>query len=63
MIRKFVQNDAHNWNKQLKSRLLAVWKVLQAPMGFSSFKLYLGCKSWGILDVIKENWEGNCYEL
>ncbi|XP_036417924.1 uncharacterized protein LOC118801669 [Colossoma macropomum] len=56
MIRKFVHEDAKNWDKWLEP-LFAVREVPQASSGFSPFELLYGRKPRGILDIIKEHWE------
>ena len=57
VIRKFVHNDSHNWDKWLVPLLFAVREVPQASTGFSPFELLFGRKPRGVLDLIKENWE------
>ena len=37
--------------------LFVVREVPQASTGFSPFELLFGRKPWGVLDLIKENWE------
>lgn len=39
MIRRFVHEDAKNWDKWLKPLLFAVRKVPQSSTGFSPFEL------------------------
>ena len=57
MIRKFVHEDAKNWDKWLEPLLFAVREVPQASSGFSPFELLYGRRPRGVLDVIKEYWE------
>ncbi|KAI7813488.1 hypothetical protein IRJ41_018565 [Triplophysa rosa] len=57
MIRKFVHEDARNWDKWLEPLLFAVREVPQASTGFSPFELLYGRQPRGVLDVLKENWE------
>ncbi len=57
MVRKFVKEDAKNWDKWLEPLLFAVREVPQASTGFSPFKLLYGRQPRGVLDVIKESWE------
>ncbi len=53
MIRKFVHEDAKNWDKWLEPLLFAVREVPQASTGFSPFELLYGRQprgvSWGRL--------------
>ncbi len=56
MIRKFVHEDAKNWDKWLEPLLFAVREVPQASTGFSPFEL-LGRQPRGVLDVLRETWE------
>ncbi len=53
MVRKFVKEDAKNWDKWLEPLLFAVREVPQASTGFSPFKLLYGRQPRGVLDVIK----------
>ncbi|XP_057183752.1 uncharacterized protein LOC130550329 [Triplophysa rosa] len=57
MIRKFVHEDAKNWDKWLEPLLFAVREVPQASTGFSPFELLYGRQPRGVLDVLKETWE------
>ncbi len=57
MVRKFVKEDAKNWDKWLEPLLFAVREVPQASTGFSPFELLYGRQPRGVLDVIKESWE------
>ncbi len=57
MIRKFVHEDAKNWDKWLEPLLFAVWEVPQASTGFSPFELLYGRQPRGVLDVLRETWE------
>ncbi len=57
MVRKFVKEDAKNWDKWLEPLLFAVREVPQASTGFSPFELLYGRQPRGVLDVIKEAWE------
>ncbi len=57
MVRKFVKEDAKNWDKWLEPMLFAVREVPQASTGFSPFELLYGRQPRGVLDVIKESWE------
>ncbi len=57
MIRKFVHEDAKNWDKWLEPLLFAVREVPQASTGFSPFELLYGRQPRGVLDVLRETWE------
>ncbi len=57
MVRKFVKEDAKNWDKWLEPLLFVVREVPQASTGFSPFELLHGRQPQGVLDVIKESWE------
>ncbi len=57
MVRKFVKEDAKNWDKWLEPLLFSVREVPQASTGFSPFELLYGRQPRGVLDVIKESWE------
>ncbi len=57
MIRKFVHEDAKNWDKWLEPLLFAVREVPQASTGFSPFELLYGPQPRGVLDVLRETWE------
>ncbi len=57
MVRKFVKEEAKNWDKWLEPLLFAVREVPQASTGFSPFKLLYGRQPRGVLDVVKESWE------
>ncbi|XP_057214591.1 uncharacterized protein LOC130569165 [Triplophysa rosa] len=57
MIRKFVHEDAKNWDKWLEPLLFAVREVPQASTGFSPFELLYGRQPRGVLDVLREVWE------
>ncbi len=57
IIRKFVQEDAKNWDKWLETLLFAVREVPQASTGFSPFKLLYGRQPRGVLDILRETWE------
>ncbi len=57
MVRKFVKEDAKNWDKWLEPLLFAVREVPQASTGFSPFELLYGRQPRGVLDVIREAWE------
>ncbi len=54
MIRKFVHEDAKNWEKWLEPLLFAVREVPQASTGFSPFELLYGRQPHGVLDVLRE---------
>ncbi len=58
MIQKFVHEDAKNWDKWLEPLLFAVREVPQASTGFSPFELLYGRQPCGVLDVLRETWEG-----
>ncbi len=51
MIRKFVHEDAKNWDKWLEPLLFAVREVPQASTGFSPFELLYGRQPRGVLDL------------
>ncbi len=57
MIRKFVHEDAKNWDKWLEPLLFTVREVPQASTGFSPFELLYGRQPRGALDVLRETWE------
>ncbi len=57
MIRKFVHEDAKNWDKWLEPLLFAVREVPHASTGFSPFELLYGRQPHGVLDVLRETWE------
>ncbi len=57
MIRKFVHEDAKNWDKWLEPLLFAVREVPQTSTGFSPFELLYGRQPRGVLDVLRETWE------
>ncbi len=57
MVRKFVKEDAKNWDKWLEHLLFAVREVPQASTGFSPFKLLYGRQPRGVPDVIRETCE------
>ncbi len=57
MIRKFVHEDAKNWDKWLEPLLFAVREVPQASTGFSPFELLYGRQPRGVLVVPRETWE------
>ncbi len=57
MIRKFVHEDAKNWDIWLEPLLFAVREVPQASTGFSPFELLYGRQPHGVLDVLRETWE------
>ncbi|KAI2644928.1 Retrovirus-related Pol polyprotein from transposon 17.6 [Labeo rohita] len=57
MIRKFVHEDAKNWDKWLEPLLFAVREVPQASTGFSPFELLYGRQPCGVLGVLREAWE------
>ncbi len=57
MIRKFVHEDAKNWDKRLEPLLFAVREVPQASTGISPFELLYGRQPRGVLDVLREAWE------
>ncbi|KAG1925540.1 protein NYNRIN-like [Pimephales promelas] len=57
MIRKFVREDAKNWDKWLEPLLFAVREVPQAFTGFSPFELLYGHQPRRVLDVLREAWE------
>ncbi len=57
MVRKFVKEDAKNWDRWLEPLLFAVREVPQASTGFSPFELPYGRQPHGVLDVMKESWE------
>uniref|UniRef100_A0A8C1GUB2 Gypsy retrotransposon integrase-like protein 1 n=1 Tax=Cyprinus carpio TaxID=7962 RepID=A0A8C1GUB2_CYPCA len=57
MIRKFMHEDAKNWDKWLEPLLFAVREVPQASTGFSPFELHYGRQPRGVLDVLRETWE------
>ncbi len=57
MIRKFVHEDAKNWDKWLEPLLFAVREVPQASTGFSPFELLYGRQPRWVLDVLRETWE------
>ncbi len=57
MIRKFVHEDAKNWDKWLEPLLFAVREVPKASTGFSPFELLYGRQPRGVLDVLRETWE------
>ncbi len=57
MVRKFLKEDAKNWDKWLEPLLFAVREVPQASTGFSPFELLYGRQPRGVLDIIREAWE------
>ncbi len=57
MVRKFVNEDAKNWDKWLEPLLFAVREIPQASTGFSPFELLYGRQPRGVLAVIREVWE------
>ncbi len=57
MIRKFVHEDAKNWDRWLEPLLFAVRDVPQASTGFSPFELLYGRQPRGVLDVLRKTWE------
>ncbi|XP_056627068.1 retrovirus-related Pol polyprotein from transposon 412 isoform X1 [Triplophysa dalaica] len=57
MIRKFVHDDAKNWDRWLEPLLFAIREVPQASTGFSPFELLYGRQPRGVLDVLREAWE------
>ncbi len=57
MIRKFVHEDAENWDKWLEPLLFAVREVPQASTGFSPFELLYGRQPRRVLDILREAWE------
>ncbi len=57
MIRKFIHEDAKNWDKWLEPLLFAVREVPQASTGFSPFELLYRRQPRGVLDVLRETWE------
>ncbi len=54
MIRKFVYEDAKNWDKWLEPLLFAVREVPHASTGFSPFELLYGRQPRVVLDVLRE---------
>uniref|UniRef100_K7F0Q0 ribonuclease H n=1 Tax=Pelodiscus sinensis TaxID=13735 RepID=K7F0Q0_PELSI len=58
MLRKFVEEDPRGWDKMLPALLFAVREVPQASTGFSPFELLYGRQPRGILDLLREDWEG-----
>ena len=56
MLRKFVSENNHNWDKDLPYLLFAYREVPQASTGFSPFELLYGRSVRGPLDVLKESW-------
>uniref|UniRef100_A0A3P8NS09 Piwi domain-containing protein n=1 Tax=Astatotilapia calliptera TaxID=8154 RepID=A0A3P8NS09_ASTCA len=57
MIRKFINEDEHNWDHWLDPLLFAVREVPQVSTGFSPFELLFGRRPRGVLDLINESWE------
>ncbi len=57
MIRKFVHEEAKNWDKWLEPLLFTVREFPQASTGFSPFELLYGRQPRGVLDVLRETWE------
>ncbi len=53
-IRKFVHEDAKNWDRWLEPLLFAVREVPQASTGFSPFELLYGRQHRGVLDALRE---------
>ncbi len=62
MIRKFIHEDAKNWDRWLEPLLFAVREVPQASTGFSPFELLYGRQPRGVLDVLRETWEEGSLE-
>ncbi|XP_075779243.1 uncharacterized protein LOC142827525 [Pelodiscus sinensis] len=58
MLRKFVDDDPRQWDRWLPALLFAVREVPQASTGFSPFELLYGRRPRGILDLLRETWEG-----
>ena len=58
MLRKFVAENAKDWDRWLPYLLFAYREVPQASTGFSPFELLFGRPVRGPLDVLKEVWEG-----
>ncbi len=48
MVRKFVREDARNWDKWLEPLLIAAREVPQASTGFSPFELLYGRRTRGV---------------
>ncbi len=53
MVRKFVEEDAKNWDKWLEPLLFAVREVPQASTGFSPFELLYGRSPGGCLTSLR----------
>ncbi len=53
MVRKFVKEDAKNWDKWLEPLLFAVREVPQASTGFSPFELLYGRQPRGCLSSLR----------
>ncbi len=53
MVRKFVKEDAKNWDKWLEPLLFAVREVPQASTGFSPFELLYGRQPRGCLTSLR----------
>ncbi|XP_039608797.1 uncharacterized protein LOC120528708 [Polypterus senegalus] len=58
MLHKVVSVDGRNWDQLLPLVLFAYREVPQASSGFSPFELLYGLQPRGILDLLKEGWEG-----
>ncbi|MGH0117755.1 UNVERIFIED_CONTAM: hypothetical protein FKN15_039051 [Acipenser sinensis] len=58
MLRRFVDQEQKHWAKLLPFLMFAVREVPQSSTGFSPFELLYGRQPRGILDLVREGWEG-----
>lgn len=55
--RKFVHEDAKNWDGLLEPLLCDVSKVPRTSMGISPFERLYGHQPRGLLDILRETWD------
>lgn len=57
MLRKLIIDKPRQWHLLLAPLMFAIREVPQASTGFSPFELLYGRNPWGILDLVREQWE------
>lgn len=58
MLQTFVEENGKSWPQWVPYLLFAIRVVPQASTGFSPFELLYSRQPRGLLDVLKEEWDG-----
>lgn len=57
MLRKFIHENGKDWQQWVLFLPFAIREVPHALTRFSPFELLYGRQPWGVLDLLREDWE------